>query len=216
MSNTKKKAPSGGAKGSKAAPEKCRVSILLHGTDERPLLTLRLKGDPDVRRSVRPGEWAEVAPGDYYVFGESFPVEEGRIFGGSVYLSPVYTVFAEISVSSPRKEYSVGLNYDCIALALDTASADRLLVRGYSGAVSEMRRMADAGRYRVVYVRGAWVFPGLSVEAVPSGVRHELVTDRRFLEDALPVEPGFCYVFTGDGRVRGVPMCDFMEEGAAV
>jgi hypothetical protein len=122
-----------------------------------PTLTLQSKTVPERRYTMTPGVPAPVALDSYTVTGTYLPNEEGKVFGGSAYATPPFSVNAEITVTEDVSEYSVGAAYDCFALVLDESTTEKYRIRGYAGAMMDLAWVYGSDGYKVVYLKGEFL-----------------------------------------------------------
>lgn len=168
-----------------------------------PSLTLQSKTVPERRYTITPGVPASVALDSYTVTGTYLPNEEGKVFGGAAYATPPFSVSAEITVTEDVSEYSVGAAYDCFALVLDESTTERYRIRGYAGSMVDLAWMGGKDGFKVVYIKGEWSFPALSLKALPAdpvnyeAASYDLVSDP-FASGVL-VKCGKWYAFGPDG-----------------
>ena len=148
-----------------------------------PTLTLQSKTVPERRYTLIPGVPAPVALDSYTVTGAYLPNEEGKVFGGSAYATPPFSVNAEITVTEDVGEYSVAASYDCFALVLDESTTEKYRIRGYAGAMMDLAWVYGSDGYKVVYLKGEWTHPALTVTALPAdpanyeAASYDLVSD---------------------------------------
>lgn len=168
-----------------------------------PTLTLQSKTVPERRYTMTPGVPAPVALDSYTVTGTYLPNEEGKVFGGSAYATPPFSVNAEITVTEDVSEYSVGAAYDCFALVLDESTTEKYRIRGYAGAMMDLAWVYGSDGYKVVYLKGEWSHPALSLKALPAdpanyeAASYDLVSDPS--ASGVLVKCGNWYAFGPNG-----------------
>lgn len=168
-----------------------------------PTLTLQSKTVPERRYTMTPGVPAPVALDSYTVTGTYLPNEEGKVFGGAAYATPPFSVSDEITVTEDVSEYSVGASYDCFALVLDESTTEKYRIRGYAGAMMDLTWVYGSDGYKVVYLKGEWSFPALSLKALPAdpanyeAASYELVSDPS--ATGVLVKTGNWYAFGPNG-----------------